>query len=412
MTGAGSDPSGLSTTIGVLGGTRDATVDRSGVLSPRATTWELDWWIGADDRWHVPAREAAVRQQLIDGMPVVQTAMRVPGGDAVQRVYGAPAGDVGEVAVVEIANESPAPFVVALVVRGASALDLDGASVWADGRSAIRTPRPPSRWAASVDGSTEDTVASGAASDGPFAHRQDRGARLVGAFLYPIAHRTTLRAVVSMGRRGSARPIPAHCPTRRRWRRGWQVQLDRGLRVELPDEPLQRAVETARAATVLAGQAWRVDPDVAAVLEDWGLDAEAAVAWSRLTGRARRRLARREPGRGDVDRGPGACGTPRRAAARRVASRARARAGRVGVDVRRLAAGVVRPTDRRARRPDPARAGLVFGAVARRTTGVAVGRSGGHHLHGTRAGPRAGRRAKRVVRRSSLPSLLARSGRG
>src|SRR3954467_384826 len=146
MTGAGSDPSGRSTTIGVLGGTRDATVDRSGVLSPRATTWELDWWIGADDRWHMPAREAAVRQQLIDGMPVVQTAMRVPGGDAGQRVYGAPSGDVGEVAGVEVANARPAPSVAALVVRGASALDLDGASVWADGRSVIRTPRSPSRW--------------------------------------------------------------------------------------------------------------------------------------------------------------------------------------------------------------------------------------------------------------------------
>src|SRR3954452_6812133 len=144
MTGAGSDPSGPSTTIGVLGGTRDATVDRSGVLSPRATMWELDWWIGADDRWHVPAREAAVRQQLVDGMPVVQTAMRVPGGDAVHRVYGAPAADVGEVAVVEIANESPAPFVVGLVVRGASAVALGEATAFVDGRSAVRTPRPPS----------------------------------------------------------------------------------------------------------------------------------------------------------------------------------------------------------------------------------------------------------------------------
>src|SRR3954470_8689831 len=195
MTGAGSDPSGRSTTIGVLGGTRDATVDRSGVLSPRATTWELDWWIGADDRWHMPAREAAVRQQLVDGMPVVQTSMRVPGGDAVQRVYGAPTGDVGEVAVVEISNESPAPFVAALVVRGAAALDLEGATEHADGRSAIRTSRPPARWPAAVDGAPEETVTSGAASDGPFPHRQDRGARIVGAFLYPVAHRTTLRAV-------------------------------------------------------------------------------------------------------------------------------------------------------------------------------------------------------------------------
>src|SRR3954468_7292275 len=136
MTGAGSDPSSPSTTIGVLGGTRDASVDRSGVLSPRATTWELDWWIGADDRWHMPAREAAVRQQLVDGMPVVETAMRVPGGDAVHRVHGtASSDDVGEVAVGEIENASPAPFVAALVGRGASALDLDGATVWADGRS-------------------------------------------------------------------------------------------------------------------------------------------------------------------------------------------------------------------------------------------------------------------------------------
>jgi hypothetical protein len=212
-------------------------------------------------------------------------------------VYAAPASDVGEVAVVEIANESPAPFVAAMVVRGAAALDLDGATVWADGRSAVRTTRPPSRWAASVDGSTEETVVSGAASDGPFPHRQDRGARLIGAFLFPVAHRTTLRAVVSLGPRGIGASEPGALPDAAAVARGWQAQLDRGLRVDLPDEQLQRAVVTALAATVLAGQAWRVEPEVAAVLEDWGLDAEAAVAWSRLTGRARRRLRRRAPAR-------------------------------------------------------------------------------------------------------------------
>jgi hypothetical protein len=295
VSGAGSDRSDPSTTIGVLGGNRDATVDRRGMVSPRATTWELDWWIGADDRWHVPRREAAVRQHLVDGMPVVQTSMRVPSGDAVQRVYGVPAGDVGEVAVVEVSNESPAPFVVALVVRGAAALDLDGATVYADGRSVLRTSRPPSRWAVSIDGSTEQTVTSGEASDGPFPHRQDRGARLVGAFLFPVAHRTALRAVVCLGTQGIGATEPGVLPDGAAVAHGWQVQLDRGLRVELPDEPLQRAVETARVAAVLAGQAWRVDPEVAAVLEDWGLDAEAAVAWGRLTGRSRRRLRRRDP---------------------------------------------------------------------------------------------------------------------
>src|SRR5215218_5915959 len=287
MSGAGSDLSNPSTAIGVLGGNRDATVDRRGMVSPRATTWELDWWIGADDRWHVPRREAAVRQHLVDGMPVVQTAMRVPSGDAVHRVYGVPASDVGEVAVVEISNESPAPFVAALVVRGAAALDLDGATVYADGRSVLRTSRPPSRWAVSVDGSTEETVTRGEASDGPFPHRQDRGARLVAAFLFPVAHRTRLRAVLCLGTQGIGASEPDALPEAAAVARGWQAQLDRGLRVELPAEPLTRAVETARVATVLAGQAWRVEPEVAAVLEEWGIDAEAAVAWGRLTGRAR-----------------------------------------------------------------------------------------------------------------------------
>jgi hypothetical protein len=282
----------------VLGGSRDATVDESGVLSPRVAGWELDWWIGADDRWRMPAREAAVRQQLVEGMPVVQTAMRVPGGDAIHHVYGAPVADVGAVAVVEITNDSPAPFVAAFVVRGASSLDLDGAAVYADGRRALNTTRPPSRWAASVDGSTADVVTSGAASDAAFAPRRDRGARLVGAFLYPVAHRTTLRATVGLGTHGAGDTNPVDLPDANTVARGWRVQLDRGLRVDVPDEALQRSIDSARPAAVLAGQAWRVEPEVAAVLEDWGLDAEAAVAWGRLTGRARRRLRKREPASG------------------------------------------------------------------------------------------------------------------
>jgi hypothetical protein len=279
--------------IGVLGGGRDAAVDRAGRLDPRALAWELDWWIGAEDRWHVPAREVAVRQTRIDGMPVIQTAMRVPGGDAVHRAYGAPDGDVGEVAVVEIVNESAAPFVVALVVRGASEIDLAGATAFVDGRSAVRTSRPPPRWAMAVDGTTEDLVTSGHATDAPFAARRDRAARLVAALLYPVAHRTTLRAVVALGTRGIGKVEPAALPDAEAVARGWSAQLDRGMRVEIPDEPLGRAVATARAATVLAGQAWKVDPGVVAALEDWGLDAEAAAAWTRLTGRERRKLGRR-----------------------------------------------------------------------------------------------------------------------
>ena len=201
-----------------------------------------------------------MRQPLVDGMPVVQTSMRVPGGDAVQRVYGAPVPDVGEVAVVEIANESPAPFVVALVVRGANRIDQGDTTVYVDGRNALRTTRPPSRWAMAADGTTEEIVTSGAASDAPFAARQDRAARLVGAFLYPVAHRTTFRAAIALGTRGLGAVDLAALPGADAVVRGWRAQLDRGLRVELPDPALQAAIDAARPAAVLAGQAWKVDP--------------------------------------------------------------------------------------------------------------------------------------------------------
>ncbi len=283
--------------IGVLGAGRGASVDGHGRVRTERAGWELEWWIGADDRWHVPTTEVAVRQTLLDAMPVVQTSLRVPGGDAVQLVYGAPATDSGAVAEVEVANESPAPFVLALVVNGASAVDLAGATVFVDGRPGLRTIRPPSRWAMTADGSTRDVVTNGAASDAPFAARRDRGAGLVAAFLYPVAHRTAARAAVALGARGLGAVDVAGLPGADDVARGWRAQLDRGMRVELPEPALQVVHDTARAALLLEGQAWRVDPLAVATLEDWGFDAETADAWTRLTGRQRRHLTRRVPPR-------------------------------------------------------------------------------------------------------------------
>jgi hypothetical protein len=76
--------------------------------------------------------------------------------------------------------------------------------------------------------------------------------------------------------------------------RGWKAQLDRGMRVTLPDHALQQRVDTARAQVLLAGQAWRPDPADVVALEDWGFDDEAIAAWQRLPGRARRRARRRD----------------------------------------------------------------------------------------------------------------------
>lgn len=243
-------------------------------------------------------------------MPVIRTAMRVPGGDAVQHVYGA-----GDVAVVEISNESPAPFVVALVVGGAARVALEDRVLVVDGRAAVITPRGPSRWSVDTDGSTERVVTSGQASEGSFPPRSDRAARLTAAFLYPVAHRTTFRAAVGLAPGGltDVGLDVATLPDADATARGWVAQLDRGMRVTLPDPVLQDAVDAARAELLLAGQAWMPQPEVVTALEDWGFDAETAGAWPRLPGRTRRRLGRRTarpPDWADIERHTASGGAP------------------------------------------------------------------------------------------------------
>ncbi|HKA94589.1 MAG TPA: hypothetical protein VKE97_12370 [Acidimicrobiia bacterium] len=291
------------TRVGVLGSSHQALVDEHGAITPDGGRWQLDWWIGADDRWHVPGREAAVRQTLVGAAPIVETAVRIPGGDAVHRAWGA-GGPAGLVAV-EIENASPAPFVVALVIGPAAAgrvrsVATRGAWVTVDGRPALRTPRPASRWAAGTPGETFDVVAAGRAQDHPFTGVGGRRTRLEVALLHPVAHRTRLRCALAVGRPERSVPVDAVdlalLPDAAEAAAGWDAQLRRGMRVVLPDARLQRAVDAGRAALLLGADARRrPSPEDVAALEDWGFDAEAATAWRRLGVRARARASRRSP---------------------------------------------------------------------------------------------------------------------
>ena len=128
------------TTIGMPETFDRADVDPRGLVE--LSNWSLDWWVRAGEEWVFPSRAAAVRQRLVEGMPVVETVLRVGGGDVVHRV-GAARGTsvrldeaqrhvnqrrgkrttrdstsaVPEVFVVEITNDTPAPVAVALAAR-------------------------------------------------------------------------------------------------------------------------------------------------------------------------------------------------------------------------------------------------------------------------------------------------------
>ncbi|MEA3077108.1 MAG: hypothetical protein QOF60_2016 [Actinomycetota bacterium] len=245
------------TVVGTVASTEKGIVDPRGLLTPWPGGWSLDWWIGADDRWHVPSREAAVRQTLVDDTPVVETVMRVPSGDAVHRVYAVP-GDDGPLAIIEISNRSPTPFAVALAVRpynpeGLSAVERiglrDDTTVTVDGRPALLLPKRPQRMAASTfrDGDSASIVMSGAAGDSfPDDLRCDAGLAQA-AFLFPLAHTATLRVAVPLDRSRRAPSVPEPLPASDAVVRGWKAQTDsRGLRLVLPEGRLASAVEANR----------------------------------------------------------------------------------------------------------------------------------------------------------------------
>jgi hypothetical protein len=262
-------------------------VDERGRVAVDGERWALDWWIGADDRWRIAARESAVRRHLVGAAPVPETAMRVPSGDARQRVYGV--GGPGGLVVVEVENDSPAAFVVAFTVHGARALEVADSGVRADvdGRAALVLPHAPPRWTLGTEALTPETIG---ASTGPVGLGRDRRGRLEAAFLYPLSHRNRLRIAVATSGDDPGPVDLARVASATDAAAGWRALLDHGMGVVLPDAGLQDAIAVARSQILLDP-----DPDagVTAALEDWGHDVEAEWAWSGLSLPARRRARRR-----------------------------------------------------------------------------------------------------------------------
>ena len=133
-------PVGSPPTIGVLGRDWRATVSPWGSVQQWDGLGTLEWFVAGDDRWYVPSQETTVRQSLVEGTPVVETRVRIPKGDVVQRVYAV--ADHGGLTIVEVENDSPMPIAVAfsgvpvLSSRAPSNVPLHGADL-----PAAETPR-------------------------------------------------------------------------------------------------------------------------------------------------------------------------------------------------------------------------------------------------------------------------------
>ncbi len=194
-------------TTGVTGGGWRATVTPWGAIEPWGDSPSLDWHIAADDRWHSPQHEAAVRQRRVDGTAVVETRVRIPDGDAVQRVYSVP--DRGGLTIIEVENESPLPIAVAFT------------------HGALKSQRPPN---APIEGITLPE----------------------GSVAFPIGHHATL--TVALAHDGSgAGPLQGGAPTAAGVARGWTTTVERASRLLLPDAALSERFVAERCELALVG---------------------------------------------------------------------------------------------------------------------------------------------------------------
>ncbi len=305
------------TLLGTLATPARGLVDARGCVCS-TPGWAVDWWVGAEDRWHLAGQEASVRQHLVDDTPVVETAMHVPGGDVVHRAYAVrdrgPTGDDADLLVVEIENRSAVPVALALVVGPfdpyAAALGADpegersGGSVSSltlevgpersvlrvNGRPGLLLAKPPARGTAvRAGGDLQAAVTGGQAPRGldPVSC-PDGGARA--ALIYPLPHTATLRVVMPLdsqapesggSRRGRAPVVsfPTTVTSADQVAKGWEVQTRRPMTVTLPDPRWSAITEASRAFLLLgAGDAesWVRAVDTIAALDRWGFPDEAA----------------------------------------------------------------------------------------------------------------------------------------
>lgn len=226
--------------LDVLGAPGWGEVDARGLVQPGTKEWTLDWWVGASDRWHRASQEAAVRQSDVGAGAVVETRMKVPDGDAVQRVWAVAAGGGPAVAVVQVGNEAATAFAVALVVEAPRAvLEVGKTGLAVSGQPVLAWDRSPSGTAVGNNAVEALLEVEGGTTTG-----LDRKGRDLAAMVWPLPHTTQMAVSASLGR--GMLPPPSDLPDADAVVRGWQAHLDRGARIEVPDEGLARRIDRNR----------------------------------------------------------------------------------------------------------------------------------------------------------------------
>ncbi|MDH3704746.1 MAG: hypothetical protein OES57_01690 [Acidimicrobiia bacterium] len=279
-----------------------AAVDDHGTVQLAGRGWTVEWWIGAEDRWHRSGAEVGVRQERLGPGPVLETAMRVPGGDVLARV-GAAEVD-GSVVAVEFENRSAVPVALAVVLRPfslggpgrAHRVRVDSSTMWVDDEPALVLDRLP---AAVVVGDAGDDLCDRLDADATQAadateHVCAAGMATVAAVV-PLAHTAVARMVLGAadGR------VLARVPTVAQVAQGWSAHLV-GAELDLPEGLDQAQLDLATVVLAARNLPDWAFADRAVTVDDQARVLEALVRSGHPTGAA------------EVDRWLAATGVPAR----------------------------------------------------------------------------------------------------
>ena len=238
--------------------------------------------MGADDGWHVLADDATTQQWRPGPAPVFETAVRVPGGEVVQRAYGisTPAGSGAT--VVDVENASPAPCSLAFVLRIArrrGRVTLERNTLLVDGEPRLTLARPARLW---IGGASvrEVVVSGGVQPDG----RLETGTRRSRS----RCSRRCRTAPVCAPRSGASPSIRPRSRMPTQSRAAGTSSSTAGCRRSCPSRG--KRASTPRVPTCSSHHPVRRSSRRS---RDWGFDAEAAEAWMHSGVRARRAARRR-----------------------------------------------------------------------------------------------------------------------
>ena len=126
--------------VGTLTTGVTAEVDADGTIHRGPV--RVGWRVRSGNDWLTPGVDVPARRSRPAAAPVVETAVRLPGGDAVQRVFAVGDGD-GDAVVVEVENDSPEAIAVGFVVDAAGAVTGDDTRARVDGSVVAAFTRRP-----------------------------------------------------------------------------------------------------------------------------------------------------------------------------------------------------------------------------------------------------------------------------